>query len=220
MSTRIALARCVRRNHIRLHPFCRNQSTQQQQQQPFQRHRVMIHGTSSPVMSSTSHRRWHVVPALQTSKQRRPFSSSSSSSSSSTAKPESSNKDPPTLSNLILASGLFGFVTAVFFYSMNSVGRADGDDDPLAQLKAEAHEALQDAQQKNKKKLTPEEIQALESGMSGGHDGLSGGEMIEMAVGAPADIAAIEEEANLKVFQLKNQPKDDTPKKPWWRFGF
>jgi hypothetical protein len=150
-----------------------------------------------------------------TSKNKRQFSAPPSAAPA--GKPESSKKETPKLQNMALATGLFGFVGYVFFYSMNSVGRADGKDDPLAQLKAEAHEALQDANQQNKKKLTPEEIQALESGMS-----YSAGSDVEVAVAAPADIAAIEEEANLKVFRnnQQNESGSEKPKKPWWRFGF
>jgi hypothetical protein len=98
---------------------------------------------------------------------------------------------------------------------MNSVGRADGEEDPLAQLKAEAHEAQESA--KENRKLTPEEIQSLESGMTGGV-GLD----VEVAVAAPADIAALEEEANMKIFRAKQQAEngDKKTKKPWWRLGF
>lgn len=103
---------------------------------------------------------------------------------------------------------------------MNSVGRADGEEDPLAQLKAEAIEAeAAAAASKNKGKMTQEEILALESGMTAG--GKYG--EVEVAVAAPADIAALEEEANMKVFRAKQQEVaggEQKPKKPWWRFGF
>ena len=87
---------------------------------------------------------------------------------------------------------------------MNAVGRGEGEEDPLAQLKAEAHEAREALTAEQRKKLTPEEILALESGMTG--TGGDGGEF-EIAVAAPADIAALEEEANMKVFQQKQQKK-------------
>ena len=49
--------------------------------------------------------------------------------------------DDPTMKNVVLAAGLFGFVASVFFYSLNAVGRGeenlDGELDPLATLKAE-----------------------------------------------------------------------------------
>ncbi|KAL3905159.1 MAG: hypothetical protein SGARI_004590 [Bacillariaceae sp.] len=104
---------------------------------------------------------------------------------------------------------------------MNSVGKADGDEDPLAQLKAEAHEAELLSKEKNNRKLSQEEIQALESGMTGG--GGKYGANVQVAVAAPADIAVLEEEANMKVFRAKQQEisgEDGKKKKPWWRFGF
>jgi hypothetical protein len=122
-------------------------------------------------------------------------------------------KPPPTAQNVALAVVLFGFCGAVFTYSLNQVGRSGGDD-PLALLKAEA----QEAREKKHRKLTPEEVAALESGMMGG-DGEREGE-IEVAVAAPADIAQIEEEANLKVFRQKQGGEESKKKKPWWRFGF
>jgi hypothetical protein len=156
----------------------------------------------------------------------------SSGPPSASPKPES-KKDSPTIPNLALASVLFGFVTWVFLYSMNAVGRGDGEDDPLAQLKAEAKEAREAATAEHRKKLTPEEIQALESGMTGdsGDGGLDRRVVVEVAVAAPEDIAALEEEANLRVFQQKQQnasmrsadgtqDQPPTKKKSWWRFGF
>lgn len=120
-----------------------------------------------------------------------------------------------------MASGLFGFVTFVFLYSMNVVGGADGNaakgDDPLAQLKAEAKEArdhMGQVEGGSGGRMTEAEIRALESG-SGATNG-------ESDVAASADIAALEEEANLKIFsKRKNQGKEpEGKKKAWWRFGF
>lgn len=114
---------------------------------------------------------------------------------------------------------------------MNAVGRGDGDaaegNDPLALLKEEAQEAreIRDrAEGGNGGRMTEEEIMALESGLGASADGEVDGDRIitEVAVAAPADIAALEEEANLKIFrQQQNEGKDEKPKKkPWWRFGF
>jgi hypothetical protein len=89
---------------------------------------------------------------------------------------------------------------------MNSVGRADGNEDPLAQLKAEAHEAMQ--HQDVKKKLTPEEIEALETGNISNSDGSD----------IFCEAAMEEEEANLKAMQ-RDEVNVKKPKKPWWRFG-
>eukprot|EP00339_Tiarina_fusa_P025140 CAMPEP_0116998342 /NCGR_PEP_ID=MMETSP0472-20121206/1444_1 /TAXON_ID=693140 ORGANISM="Tiarina fusus, Strain LIS" /NCGR_SAMPLE_ID=MMETSP0472 /ASSEMBLY_ACC=CAM_ASM_000603 /LENGTH=167 /DNA_ID=CAMNT_0004697459 /DNA_START=157 /DNA_END=657 /DNA_ORIENTATION=- len=120
-------------------------------------------------------------------------------------------KPPPTTQNVALAAVLFGFCGAVFTYSLNQVGRSQEDSDPLAQLKAEAQEAREE--KSKHRKLTPEEVAALESGMTGG-DGERPGD-IEVAVAAPADIAQIEEEANLKVFR-QNQGEEEPKKKKAW----
>jgi hypothetical protein len=123
-------------------------------------------------------------------------------------------KPPPTAQNVALAAVLFGFCGAVFTYSLNQVGRSQEGSDPLAQLKAEAQEAR--AEKDKHRKLTPEEVAALESGMTGGeHSG-----DIEVAIAAPAEIAQIEEEASLKVFRQKQGGEELKKKKLWWRFGF
>jgi len=116
---------------------------------------------------------------------------------------------------------------------MNAVGRGDGDasegGDPLAQLKAEAQEARESRDRVEgggpNGRMTPEEIMALESGLGASADGQIDGERIitNLAVAAPADIAAVEEEANLKIFHLQQkQQEGEEPKKKksWWRFGF
>eukprot|EP00526_Cylindrotheca_closterium_P023528 CAMPEP_0113631120 /NCGR_PEP_ID=MMETSP0017_2-20120614/16173_1 /TAXON_ID=2856 /ORGANISM="Cylindrotheca closterium" /LENGTH=170 /DNA_ID=CAMNT_0000541619 /DNA_START=70 /DNA_END=582 /DNA_ORIENTATION=+ /assembly_acc=CAM_ASM_000147 len=132
---------------------------------------------------------------------------------SSSEKPE--DAPPPTVQNLALASVLAGFTFFVFTYSMNAVGRSDEESDPLAQLKEEAQEARQSKANEHKKRLSPEEIAALESGMTGAYDKNS---KVEVAVAAPAEIAELEEQANMKVFQSKQG--GEQKKKPWWRFGF
>mmetsp|Transcript_47560 Transcript_47560/g.115875 ORF Transcript_47560/g.115875 Transcript_47560/m.115875 type:complete len:259 (-) Transcript_47560:198-974(-) len=169
--------------------------------------------------------------ASATKSSRRVFSNSSKSdggigeSATTSAEAEGS----PFVANLALGAVLFGFVGFVFTYSMNAVGRSDGEDDPLAQLKAEAQEARDSTSNPTltQRKMTPEEIMALESGMGSKedeHGRMFGSEDdVEVAVAAPADIAALEEEANLKIFrQRAQQPSssEDMKKKPWWRFGF
>jgi hypothetical protein len=120
-------------------------------------------------------------------------------------RPESTTKvdstKPPTGQNLALAAILVGFVGGVFTYSMNAVGKSQEGIDPLAQLKAEAQDAREHNQ--HNRKLTPEEVQALESG----------------AVGDPADTAQLESEVDVKVSRQK-QGDVQEKKKPWWRFGF
>jgi hypothetical protein len=123
-------------------------------------------------------------------------------------KPEdrpTSIEPPPTMRNVALAAGLFGFVTFVFTYSMQAVGRSGEEEDPLSQLKAEAQEAR--GNQQHNKRLTKEEIEALESGTSDEYD-------------EKVDIAEIEAEANLKVFATKQEGGEpEKKKKAWYRFG-
>jgi hypothetical protein len=121
---------------------------------------------------------------------------------------------PPTLQNVALATALAGFVFGVFSYSMNAVGKSDTKDDPLAQLKEEAQDARENKGVDHNRKLSKEEIDALESGRGGGPDDTA---KLEVAVAAQID--KIEEEANAKIFNQK-QGGDEKKKKPWYRFGF
>jgi len=132
--------------------------------------------------------------------------------------------------NVGLAGLLGGFVAFVFLYSMNAVGRGDGDavegNDPLAKLKAEAQEAREHRDRtEGGGRMSEEEIMALESGL-GAAEMMTDGEADEdriitnIAVAAPADIAALEEEANLKIFQNMGGEPKEKKKKAWWRFGF
>jgi hypothetical protein len=155
-----------------------------------------------------------------------PSSKPLSSSSSSTAggdKPVKATKTGTTeiVPNVMLATVLFGFVVGVFWYSMNAVGRGDvltgggsgGDEeeDPLAQLKAEAQEALDHRNKVESEgggsgsggRMTPDEIRQLESG------GVIDGNM-----------TALEEEANRNILGLNNNKNGEKKKKPWYRFGF
>lgn len=75
---------------------------------------------------------------------------------------------------------------------MNAVGRADAED-PLAQLQAEAQDAKEFREKSNARRLSPEEVMALESGRMN---------VAETTVEVPA---------------VDESPKK---KKPWWRFGF
>jgi hypothetical protein len=122
---------------------------------------------------------------------------------------------PPIMLNLALATVLAGFVGGVFTYSMNAVGKSQEGIDPLAQLKEEAQDAREHNQ--HNRKLTPEEVQALETGRTEEYDQAT---KLQVAVAAPADIVQLEEEANLKVFGQKQGDVQEKKKKPWWRFGF
>ena len=152
--------------------------------------------------------------------------SSKPPTSASTEKKKTASSE--LVPNLALASVLGGFVSFVFLYSMNAVGRGDGDaaegNDPLAQLKAEAQDARDHRDRvEGGGRMTEDEIRALESGIVRDHGDADGDRIItDVAVAAPADIAALEEEANLKIFrkQQDNGKEVKAKKKPWWRFGF
>jgi hypothetical protein len=157
----------------------------------------------------------------------RSLSSSSSSPAPPSSKPLSAGEQKKAktktghteiVPNVILATVLFGFVVGVFWYSMNAVGRGDvltgggsenEEEDPLAQLKAEAQEALDHRNKVESEgggsgsggRMTPDEIRALESGAVLG-----------------ADMTALEEEANRNILGLNNN--EEKKKKPWYRFGF
>jgi hypothetical protein len=118
-------------------------------------------------------------------------------------KPETA--EVPVVRNLVLAGALLAFGGGVFTYSMNAVGKSGGEgEDPLAQLRAEAEEmrATDAALLHRTERLTPEEIERLESGLSD--------DVAAPLAGGGTD--AVEEEGAL--------PSGDKPKKAWWRFGF
>ena len=77
------------------------------------------------------------------------------------------------MNNAILATALLGFVSGIWYYSMNAVGSQESvsggaSDDPLAQLKLEAQEAMD----RQEKELKPEEKtkQLLQEFTRGEHD--------------------------------------------------
>lgn len=133
----------------------------------------------------------------------------------SAATPEKAAEPEPQiqLANIALAASLLGFCGFVFTYSMNAVGKADAGD-PLSQLQAEAQEAKNARDQTQARRLSADEVAALESGMTRREGD------IEVAVAAPADVAQMEEEANLRLFRNGNGEEPAKTKKPRWRFGF
>lgn len=159
--------------------------------------RAMITTTKKEILSSTTTTR-----RLQSSSS----SSTPSGGNNSNNKPET--KEVPLLSNIILASALLMFVTGVFTYSMNAVGRNGGVDenDPLAQLRAEAEDVRTTdvALLHRTKKMTQEEIDRLESGRVDMSDDDNNNDLQE------EEMAMMAKESN-------NGKKG---KKPWWRFGF
>ena len=194
-----------------------NQSHSQLQKMQIQRlHSSLVASRNSRVKTNARNNR---------SMSSAPPSSKPPTSASTEKKKTASSELVP---NLALASVLGGFVTFVFLYSMNAVGRGDGDaaegNDPLAQLKAEAQDARDHRDRvEGSGRMTEDEIRALESGIVRDHGDADGDRIItDVAVAAPADIAALEEEANLKIFRKQQDDgKEIKPKKkPWWRFGF
>ena len=202
-------------------------SSRSHQQQQQQQHRL------SSSLYNNNNAVGGRISKSSTNTNRRSLSSSSSSPAPPSSKPLSAGEQVKAktktghteiVPNLILATGLFGFVVGVFWYSMNAVGRGDvltggssgsgengEEEDPLAQLKAEAQEALDHRNKVESEgggsgsggRMTPDEIRALESGAVLG-----------------ADMTALEEEANRNILGLNNSNNGEKKKKPWYRFGF
>ena len=202
-------------------------SSRSHQQQQQQQHRL------SSSLYNNNNAVGGRISKSSTKTNRRSLSSSSSSPAPPSSKPLSAGDQVKAktktghteiVPNLILATGLFGFVVGVFWYSMNAVGRGDvltggssgsgengEEEDPLAQLKAEAQEALDHRNKVESEgggsgsggRMTPDEIRALESGAVLG-----------------ADMTALEEEANRNILGLNNSNNGEKKKKPWYRFGF
>jgi len=110
---------------------------------------------------------------------------------------------------------------------MNAVGRNDSralatEEDPLAQLKAEAQEAKEIRQRQKAQRMSQEEIAALERGDSSAKRN-------SVAVTSVDDVDELEQAANRKIFEQEGELKEEAAasnnenakkKKPWWRFGF
>ncbi|CAB9518100.1 expressed unknown protein [Seminavis robusta] len=105
--------------------------------------------------------------------------------------------------NVALAAVLVGFVGGVWYYSMKSVGTQDAAnaaDDPLAQLKLEAQEAI-DRQEKETQ--DPRAKQLLQEFSRGDHDP------------DKAEVDALEELEKLDEEEAVEKKKN---KKSWWKF--
>ena len=202
----------------------RQQNPQRQQQMPYSTFNVVVSSfrkTNSGIINKSKlivNKPIINSAAVTTARKSNGRALSSSSSSLGDKKKKTKTAQSEIIPNVALATILFGFVTSVFLYSMNSVGRgggggSDGTDDPLAQLKAEAQEALDHREKTGATgRMTPDEIRELESG-SGGTSVADGDEAV----------INLEEEANSKMFHQQQQ-KDESgggkKKKSWWRFGF
>lgn len=106
------------------------------------------------------------------------------------------------MSNLALATVLVGFVGGVWYYSMMSVGQQEKNtEDPLAQLKMEAQEAMDQQQKEN----APDERaqQLLQEFTRGEHDP------------DRAELDAMEELDRLEEEEAAAKKKK---KKSWWKF--
>ena len=202
----------------------RQQNPQRQQQMPYSTFNVVVSSfrkTDSGIINKSRlivNKPNITSAAVTTARKSNGRALSTSPSSLGDKKKKTKTAQSEIIPNVALATILFGFVTSVFLYSMNSVGRgggggSDGTDDPLAQLKAEAQEALDHREKTGATgRMTPDEIRELESG-SGGTSVADGDEAV----------INLEEEANSKTFHQQQQ-KDESgggkKKKPWWRFGF
>ena len=202
----------------------RQQNPQRQQQMPYSTFNVVVSSfrkTDSGIINKSRlivNKPNITSAAVTTARKSNGRALSTSPSSLGDKKKKTKTAQSEIIPNVALATILFGFVTSVFLYSMNSVGRgggggSDGTDDPLAQLKAEAQEALDHREKTGATgRMTPDEIFELESG-SGGTSVADGDEAV----------INLEEEANSKTFHQQQQ-KDESgggkKKKPWWRFGF
>jgi len=97
--------------------------------------------------------------------------------------------------NFALATGLLGFCTWVWWYSIQSVGKAEGS---IEDLRAEAEDARVVAEQKSVTEKEAEELAQLDVTMSQLGDEIGeDGDDVMVAVAAPDDIAQEEEELNI-----------------------
>lgn len=100
------------------------------------------------------------------------------------------------LQNVALATMLVGFVTGVWWYSMNAVGRADE-----ISLELEANEARERALIRNAQEEQNKDLANLEMGVSGEED-----VDITVAVAAPDEIASQEEDENQALLKQSERP--------------
>jgi hypothetical protein len=101
------------------------------------------------------------------------------------------------LRNAALATTLVGFVTGVWWYSMNAVGRADE-----ISFELEAEEARERALIQASKEQEHANLAILEMGVAGS----SGEEEMELAVAAPDEVASEEEDKNRALMKSNKKP--------------
>ena len=101
------------------------------------------------------------------------------------------------LRNLALATTLVGFVTGVWWYSMNAVGRADE-----VSFELEAEEARERALLRNAKEQQQENLVDMEMGVADQEDEVD----MTVAVAAPDEIASEEEAKNRALLKKSDRP--------------
>lgn len=113
--------------------------------------------------------------------------------------------------NYATAAGLVAFVTGVWWYSMQAVGRSDGG---FEELQAEADEARALAETKSLSEIEAEKLIEIDVTMSNleTEDGEDIGEGVFVAVAAPDDIAREEEALNLAA-----KDKGGASGRPLWK---
>jgi hypothetical protein len=108
------------------------------------------------------------------------------------------------MANIITATGLFGFVGFVFWYSMSTVGQVTRDGDSLTIFEQEASAGRAAKARQAAQDRTAEELAGLDIGMSEKDIESQG---ITLAVAAPDDIATLEEDLNKAVLKPGEAPK-------------
>mmetsp|Transcript_34996 Transcript_34996/g.76550 ORF Transcript_34996/g.76550 Transcript_34996/m.76550 type:complete len:230 (+) Transcript_34996:119-808(+) len=119
--------------------------------------------------------------------------------------------------NYATAAGLVAFITGVWWYSMQAVGRGELLDE--AGLRAEAEEAKDAAERRSMEEKEAEDLAELEVTManlaqSGGGDLIEAEADITVAVAAPDGVAREEEERNLAA---RTRNGGGTGGRPLWK---
>ena len=119
------------------------------------------------------------------------------------------------------AAALLGFVTWVWWYSMQSVGKSSSSsspDDIETKLREEAQDAVKDAESKTLSQQEAEELAQLDVTMSSELDADVVGEAndVIVAVAAPDEIATAEEDLNLAA-AATHKTTSHTNGRPLWK---
>jgi hypothetical protein len=107
------------------------------------------------------------------------------------------------IANYATATGLLGFIGYIFWYSMTSVGQAKAGENDMSTLQQEASQARADKLRRQGQELSPEEVAALDLGVS--DKDLEAGAIV--AIAAPDDIATEEENRNQGAISSKDTEK-------------